>query len=367
MNKKYIYLSAVGAILIALVILRIVNNSAEGAKRTMPVPVVVISKPARIAMTSSGQYNGDIAAIQQAVIYPKVSGTIEKTFADIGSFVRQGQVLALIDSTIYSQNCKQANASYLQAEANLLNAKLTYERNKNLFEQNLVSKQDYDNSKAAFEIASAQKELTLASFRNAQTQLGYCRITAPFGGFITKRYLDAGAYVSASGTQAGSMLFMLMDIETVKIIANIPEKSISSLKDVKNVIISADGLPGQKFEGKISKASQALDLSTRTLAIEIDIPNAGHLLKPGMFASIQLITETKTNVLSLPLDAVLNDAKGGYVFTVGADTVARKSYVATGITEDGNIEIVSGLDESSRVIVTGQSLIKENSKVRAAR
>ncbi len=363
-KKFYIILSAIILVLIALIIFRIVTNTSESAKRIQPVPTVVLSIPQRKEMTRNQYFTGDVVPIQQAVIYPRVSGNIEKIFADIGQFVRQGEILALIDTTIYSQNAKQAYASYLQSEANLQNMKLNFDRNKNLIEQKLISQQDLDNSKASYDIAVAQKDFAQANYKNAQTQLGYCRIIAPFSGFITKRFLDAGAYVTASTSQASSTLFILMDLDIVKIITNLPEKQIPFLNSIKEVVVTADALPGKEFKAQIKKMSQAVDLGTRTLAVEIDINNKDHTLKPGMFANINLILERKQNVMALPVEAVAEDDSGSYVFVVAKDTLAHKKYVSTGIKENNMIEIVGGLGDRESVVTIGQNLIKDKLKVR---
>ena len=162
-----------------------------------------------------------------------------------------------------------------------------------MLDQNLISKQDYDNAKTAFDISVAQKEAANANFTNAVTQLGYCKITAPFSGNITKRFFDAGAYVTASSSSPGSNLFMLMDIDNLKSMVNIPEKDVPLLNKVIDVDVVADALPGKVFKAKLKKISESVDLATRTMAVEIDIDNSARLLKPGMFATISLIFEKK--------------------------------------------------------------------------
>ena len=365
-SKKgfYTIVASIAFILILLVIYRITSNNADASKKPGLVALVVTSKPQRNDVTKTQLFTGDILPIQQASIYSKASGNLEKIYTDIGQFVKQGQVLALIDTTIYSQNTKQSYASLLQAEANLQNMKLTYDRNKSLLEQKLISRQDLDNSKASYDIAVAQKEFAQANYKNSQTQLSYCKITAPFSGFITKRFLDAGAYITTSTTQSSSTLFTLMDLDIVKVMANIPEKEIPYLNTVKEVMITADALPGKEFPAQIKKMSQAVDLASRTLAVEIDIVNKDHSIKPGMFANVNFVLERKKNVLTLPLEAVQQDDKGDYIYTVSSDTVAHRKYITSGIKQESIVEITSGVDENDRVVTVGQTLLKDNLKVK---
>lgn len=363
-TKFYIALSVIVLILAILGIRRIMLNSAEGAKKNIPTASVVTSKLQKNDMVRSQLFTGDIYPIQQASIYSKVSGNLEKVYVDIGQFVRQGQILALVDTTLYVQNMKQAYAAYLQADANQQNMKLTYDRNKSLLTQKLISQQDVDNSKTAFDIAHAQKEAALASYKNAQTQLSYCRITAPFSGFITKRNLDAGAYLTSSTSQASSVIFTLMDLDVVKIMANIPEKEVANLKSVLSVDVTVDALQGKLFPAQIKKMSQAVDMATRTLAVELDINNKDHQLKPGMFANISLVLERKNNTPSLPLESVMQDDNGNFVYVITPDSVAHKKYVETGIKQINLVEILSGVSETDNIVTIGQNLLKDKAKVR---
>ena len=367
-KKTKFLISVIGIIvIILLIIIKIKSTSNSASNRPLMKPTVVVSTLTGIEMERSISLTGDILPIQQANIYSKVSGNIDRIFVDIGEFVRQNQVLALIDSTIYSQNVRQANAAYLQAVANLNNSKLNFDRNQSLSDQNLISKQDLDNSQTSYQIASAQMEASLANLRNTQTLLNYCKVTAPFSGIITKRYLDAGAYVTSSTNSPSAVLFNLMEMNTVKVIINVPEKNVSDLNIVKDVVVKVDALQGKEFNAIIKKTSQALDMSTRTMAIEVDINNQNHILKPGMFATVNLILEKKQNAMTVPLQSVLNDSNGDYVFTVGTDSIAKKTYIKTGISNEQYTEITAGLSGEDKVIIVGQTMVRNNMKVRIVR
>jgi RND family efflux transporter MFP subunit len=364
-KKKNIVIGSIVLLLVLLIILRFATN--DSAKRSLPLPVVIQGTLTRGEMINAETLTGDILPVQQATIYPKVNGNIEKIFVDIGDRVVQNQTLALIDTTIYSQNAKLAKANLLQAEANYENSNINFERNKKLLEQNLISKQDYDNAKTALDVTVAQKEAANANYTNSVTQLGYCKITAPFTGSITKRFLDAGAYVTASSSSPGSNLYMLMNIDNLKSLVNIPEKIVPLLKKIIDVNVLADALPGKIFKAKLKKISEAVDLATRTMAVEIDIDNSARLLKPGMFATIILIFERKQNSLTLPNQVVLKDDSGNFIYVIKPDTTVSKKYIQVGIQYNNKYEILSGVNENEKIVFVGQNLIKDNAKVKIAK
>lgn len=371
MQKKkkisYIITAIILILFIIAAVLRINSSASEASKRPSITPVVKIGKASYGDITRSETLTGDILPIQQASIFSKVSGNIEKIYVDIGDRVNKGQLLALIDTTIYSQNTRQAHANYIQAVANFENAKLNFNRNKTLLSQNLISQQDLDNSKTAYDVALAQEEAANANYSNSLTQLSYCKVTTPFSGYITKRFLDPGAYVTASTTSGSSTLFTLMDVDRLKAIINLPEKDVPLIPQVSGIQVIADALPGKIFKANLKKISEAVDLSTRTMAIEVDIENSGKLLKPGMFATINIMLGKKSNVLLLPNYTVLSDQIGNYVYVVNSGNIASQKYVQVGVQQNNQDEILSGIDTTDKIIVVGQALIKNGSKVKIAK
>lgn len=364
-RKGLIIIAAIAAVLVVVFVLKISSGGSAG--RGTPKPVVVVGTLTEGEIENREVLTGDILPDQQANIFTKVNGNIEKIYVDIGSRVSQNQVLALIDTTIYIQNVKQAKASLMQAEANYQNAKLTFERNKKLLEQKMISQQDLDNSKAAFDISIAQKQAADAVYNNAVTQLNYCRITAPFSGIITKRMYDQGSYVSSSAGSQSSVLFILAKADKLKMVVNMPERSVPNLSKVQEITIKADAVKDKEYKGKITKTSQAIDLSTRTMAVEVEILNPDQALKPGMFATVVFVTDKKPNAEMLPLQVVLNDEAGNFIYTMNPDTTVSKKYVQTGIKMDNNIEIVSGITKEDKIVVVGQTLIKDKMKVKISK
>ena len=344
MKRKYIYFIAVCFVLVALFVWRIASGDPSADTRRQSIPVVKTENALRQTVLYNLLYTADVAAVQQAGIYPKVSGTLDHVYVDMGSPVRRGQMLALIDTTELFQTRQQAAAT-------AQNARLTYRRTKDLYDQKLVAAQDIENAEAAMKVAVAALDI-------ATTRLDYARITAPFSGTITKKFLDPGAVVSA----LTSTLFTLMDPDRMKIIINILEQDIPRVTMGLEASVSVDAFPGKKFTGTVSKFSQAVDLATRTMAVEVDIPNPGHLLAPGMFATVSLNVGQKNDALTLPTQALLKDDQGLYVYIARQDT-ARRARVTAGSEQNSRTEILSGLEGTEDVITTGQQFVRNNGQV----
>jgi membrane fusion protein, multidrug efflux system len=344
LNRKYMYAVAGVVVLAGLFIWRIASGDPSADVRRQNVPVVKTEHPLRQTVMYTLLYTADVVAIQQAGIYPKVSGTLDHVYADMGSPVRRGQMLALIDTTELYQTRQQAAAT-------AQNARLTYRRTKDLFDQKLVAAQDLENAEAAMKVADATLDV-------ATTRLDYARITAPFSGTITRKFLDPGAVVSA----LSSTLFTLMDLDKMKIIINVLEQDIPHVTMGLGATVTVDAFPGKTFTGSVSKFSQAVDLATRTMAVEVDIPNPDHLLRPGMFATVTLTVGKRDDALTLPTQAFLKDDQGLYVFVARSDT-ARRVAIKPGSEQSSRTEILSGLTGSEDVITTGQQFVRNGGAV----
>ena len=342
-KNKILILSAV-VILVAIVMLKLFLGTSSSDQRRQTAPIVKIEQSRRETITNTLRFTGDVTPIQQANIFSKVSGNLEKIYTDMGSYVQKGQLLAQIDTTEIYQQFQQMSATYQ-------NAKLTYQRNKDLSEQNLIAKQDLDNADAAMKVASA-------NFEAAKIRLDYSRITAPFSGFITKRFLDPGALVTSNN----ATMFTLMDLNSMKIIVNVLEKDIPLAKIGKKASITVDAFPGKEFYGSVARISEAVDLSTRTMAVEVDIPNSERLLKPGMFASVTIIVNERSNALTVPTQAIMKDAKGFFLY-IANDKTAKRISVNPGIEQDTRTEILSGLEGNENVITTGQQFVKDGGQI----
>jgi len=363
-KKVLIYVSVVILIVFSVfVFLRIRANILASEKKTAVAPSIEITIPVRGDISSNISFSGDILAIEQASIFSRVNGNIEKIFVDIGDYVNAGKLLAVIDKSTYSQTVKQVEGVYKVAVATAENDIINLERTKTLFEKGLASQSDYDNARTKLDVSNAQVETAKANLQNARIQLGYCDIRAPFTGYITKKLLDRGTFVSSTGT-AQNTIFVISDIRKLKIMVNVLERDLPLLDKISVARIKTDSYPDKVFTGKFNKISQSIDLNTRTMPAQIDIENKEELLKPGMFASVELTLDKNSDVIKLPTQCIQKEGDKSFVYVVSEDMVAKKRFVDVGIVANNETEITNGITENDRVVSVGQELISDNTKVK---
>ena len=343
-QKTYIIVGIVFLAILAIAVIRITTRRSASGPRRSNVPTVRVEKPLRDTVAYTLQSTGDVVSIQQASIFSKVSGNLDHVYVNLGAVVRRNQLLALIDTTELAQQVQQTAAMYF-------NARAEYLRMKELYEKDLGAKQELDNAEALMKVAEANNG-------TAKTRLGYARITAPFAGTITKRYLDPGALVNPNG----STLFTLMNLDSVKVAINILEKDIPLITIGNEAVVTADALPDNPVNGWVGRLSQAVDPSTRTMAAEIFVPNKDHRLKPGMYATVTLVLSEHPNAITVPAQAVLKDASGTFVYVV-EDKTAKRVPVQTGIEQASRTEILSGLSGTESLITTGQQFVRDGGPV----
>jgi RND family efflux transporter MFP subunit len=329
---------------ITIAIVKVATQHSASGPRRQSVPIVRVEQPSRDTVAYTLQSTGDVVSMQQANIVAKVSGTVEQVAASMGAQVRRDQLLALIDATELEQQVQQATATFVTAQAD-------YQRTKQLLDKNLAPPQDFENAEKLMKVAEA-------NYQTAQTRLGYARVTAPFAGTITKRYLDPGALVTANA----STLFTLMDLDNVKVVINVLEKDAPLIAVGAEAVVTADALPDDSLAGRVGRLSQAVDPATRTMPVEVFVSNGDRRLKPGMYATVTLVLSEHPNAITVPTQAVLTDAKGQFAYVVRNDT-ARRAPVQTGIEQNARTEITAGLSGTERVITTGQQYVRDGAPV----
>ncbi|MDK9700710.1 MAG: efflux RND transporter periplasmic adaptor subunit [bacterium] len=348
MIRKYWWLVAFVVLLTLIVWWRLQKQEGSTNLRRQTTPVVKTNAPQRKSIVNSLTYTGDVFAVQQASINSKVTGSLASVLVDIGDHVRAGQLLAVIDTSELAQQ-------HLQALATYRNAKQTFDRTQELFERKLSSQQERDNAEAAFQVAQANYEV-------AKVRLGYSQIAAPFTGVITKRSQDLGAVIVANTTS----IFTLMDVSTVKAIVNVLEKDVSQIKPGMNAVIRTDAYPDKTFLGKVNRLSSALDPASRTMPVEIQVPNPGELLKPGMYVKATIDIEIRENVLTIPPQAIQRNGDRCFVYVIENQTAKRRQ-VTIGKELETETEIVEGISESDNVAIVGVQFLRDGGNVNLQR
>jgi RND family efflux transporter MFP subunit len=350
MTKARIYLlsAAVVLVVIAIIVLRMRSRESSNETRRDSAPIVETEKAERETVRYELSFTGDVLPIQQANIFAKVGGSLDQVVVNMGDPVQAGQLLALIDTTELHETAMQTLATYE-------NSAILFRRTKDLFTRNLASQQDLDNAETAMKVAQA-------AWQTAKTRLNYASITAPFTGVVTRRYLDPGAVVAANG----ATLFTIMDLHVVKIFISVLEADIPHIKIGQRALVGVDAFPGREFTGSVTRYSESVDPSTRTMPVEIDVQNKARLLKPGMFASVTVILMEHPDAITVPTQAVLKGGQGYVVFTVRRDT-AWSTPVTIGTEQDSRTEILSGLGGDEEIITTGQEFVKNGAPVTVKR
>jgi RND family efflux transporter MFP subunit len=298
-----------------------------------------------------------VLAIQEATLYAKVSGYLKTLAVDKGDSVRAGQLLAEIE-------VPELLADKAQFRAEAAVARTNYDRMAAARQKapDLVVPETMDNLRGQWEIAQAKLQRT-------QTLLDYARITAPFSGIITARFVDPGAFIpaaTAGSTPQTAAIVTLMDFSRVRVQVFVPENESPFIKNNTPVQITVDELPGKTFKGSVTRFAYALDEATKSMLTEIELPNSSGELRPGMYASVQLEVERKPDVLLVPVKALLVEKAGTSVFTV-ADGKAKKTPVQIGFNDGTNAEIAGGVNSDQAVILLNGQTLNNDQPVTIAR
>jgi HlyD family secretion protein len=319
---------------------------------------------------------GTVNAVTTVLVGTQVSGTIKTLHADFNSFVKKGQLLAEIDSSTFEAQVEQARANLLAAQANaekaeaaLVDAKRVFQRNNQLFSRNLIAKSDLDTSEtnelsaaAQVKAAKAQVEQTRAALKVAETNLRYCNIVSPVDGMVISRNVDVGQTVAAS-FQTPTLFNIARDLSRMQIDTNVDEADIGKVRVRQPVTFTVDAYPEIKFKGVVSVIRNApiTVQNVVTYDVIVTLQNPGLILKPGMTASVSIVTATKKDVLTIP-NAALRfrmsekgprspDRKGIAVWVL-ENQKPRRFSVSLGISDGNNTEIVTDkLKEGDAVIV----------------
>jgi RND family efflux transporter MFP subunit len=283
-------------------------------------------------------------------IYARTSGYVAHWYVDIGTHVRQGQLLAVIDSPEVDQELNQARAILGQTQANLKLAGVTAQRYNDLIASNAVAQQDVDNSTQNLGVQQAGLQASIANVKRLEDMQSFERVTAPFDGVITQRLTDVGNLVNAGNSGTGAQLFRISKIDTMRVFVPVPEIYSGEVKQGLSVSLDVIQLPGHQFTGSVTRNSHAIDPASHTLLTEIDVPNSTGNLLPGAYANVHLHLTTKINALIVPIGAVLFQSAGPQVAIVNAHNRVELHKVAIGRDFGSTIEITGGLSPSDAIV-----------------
>ena len=362
--------------------------AAESKIAEDSLPVVNVQKVRRADAKTSLVLPGNIQAVTEAPILARANGYIKRRYADIGDRVKEGQVLAEIDAPELNQQIlqakatvDQANSTVEQAQAALQQghsnenlARVTAQRWENLSKKGVVSRQENDTYQAQWAAQQANVnalEKAVAAARNNAAAveanvarlndlLAYQTVRAPFAGVITLRNVDAGALVNEGNT----LLYRIAQTDRLRTYLNVPQADAGSVRVGQQAVLVVPDLPGHGFPGAVTRTANALDPATRTLLVEVQVPNPGALLMPGMYAQVDLSVLRKDPPLLIPGDTLVVRSDGPQVAVVAPDGRVHFARIQLGRDFGDRLEVLSGLEDGQQVVVNPSDAIREGAQVK---
>jgi len=323
------------------------KNDAGGPPPNPPTSVLAAeAKKQSVAETLS--VVGTLTANESIEVKAETDGTVVEILFQEGQPVKKGDLLIRLDES-------KLAAAFAEAEASLKLSALTFERNKELSREKLVSSQEYDQAAAQFQVNQATVELR-------KRQLADTRIFAPFAGLTGSRLVSPGQVITKS-----TMLTWLVDLDTVKAEFNVPERFLRELKIGQPLTFSVAAYPKESFRGEVYFLAPQIDPNNRTLLMKARVPNADRKLKPGMFANLELAFTRREEAIVIPESALMSVGERTSVYVIDADGKAQPRPVKVGLRMANAIEITQGLQAGEKVIAEGVQKVRPGGAVKVAR
>jgi RND family efflux transporter MFP subunit len=360
---------AVALILVAAVFISGVWSRVR-ARKTLNVetaqvaltPVSVVT-PQQTAPAEEIVLPGNVQPFITSPIYARTSGYLRKWNVDIGAHVKKGQLLAVIETPEVDQQLQQSLSNLNTAKANLALAETTKNRYEGMIRSNAVSQQDVDNAVGTYNANKAIVEANQANVKQLEALQSFEKIYAPFDGVVTARNTDIGDLIN-SGSAGGvkSDLFHIAQPGTLRVYVNVPEEYSQGIKVGMTADLTLVEFPGRKFQGSLVRTADAINMTTRTLLIEIDVKNPAGELLTGSYAEVHLKVPTQASTLLLPVNTLIFRSQGLRVGVV-KDGKVELVAVTPGRDSGNQIEITSGLKPDDQVIINPPDSIVSGQRV----
>ena len=306
---------------------------------------------------------GNVQPYISSPIYARTNGYLKKWYFDIGAHVKKGQLLALIETPEVDQQLEQARSNLLTAQANLELASITKTRYQGLLKSNAVSQQDVDNAVGTYNANNAIVEADKAAVQQFSALVSFEKVYAPFDGVITARNTDIGDLInSGSSSAAKTDLFHIAQPGILRVYVNVPEEYSRGIKVGMTADLSLAEFPDRKFQGKVVRTADDINLTTRTLLIEIDVNNPSGTLLTGSYAEVHLAVPSQASTFLIPVNTLLFRTEGLRVGIVKDGKVVL-TQVTPGHDFGNEIEIVSGLKANDQIVINPPDSIVSGQQV----
>ena len=341
------------------------NSRLHELTEAEAMPVVAVVSPGHAENHAGLELPGRLQAYIQAPIYARVPGYLKSWKHDIGSQVKAGEVLAEIETPDLDQQLAQARADLNVAQANAELARISAERWQSLATTDAVAKQDVDQRTYTWNANIAQVKAAQANVDRLRAEENFKRLVAPFDGIVTARDTDIGALINV-GAAGGAQLFVVSETSRLRVYVNVPQSDVPSVPPGTQATITVPEHPNKTYTGTVEASAQAVNPSTGTTLMQLIVDNHAGQLMPGDYASIHLQVASAPNVLSVPSSALIFDAKGLSVATVGADNRVLLKAVSIARDLGAVVELASGVAPNDRVIENPPDGVGNGALVRLA-
>lgn len=359
-----IALVLVAALLVSGIWSRVRARTALDAETDQAaLTAVSVVSPKRTAPAQEIILPGNVQPFITSPIFARTNGYLRKWYFDIGAHVKRGQLLAVIETPEVDQQLEQSISNLDTARANLALAEITKNRYQGLLKSNAVAQQDVDNAIGTYNANKAIVEASQANVKQLQALQSFEKVYAPFDGVITARNTDIGDLINSGSTSnVKTDLFHIAQPRVLRVYVNVPEEYSRGMKVGMTADLILTEFPGRRFQGKLVRTADAINMATRTLLIEIDVDNPTGTLLTGSYAEVHLAIPAQASTFLLPVNALLFRSEGLRVGIVKNGKVVL-SAVTPGHDFGNEIEIVSGLQPDDQVILNPPDSIVSGQEV----
>jgi len=341
----------------------VASRQLEAATHELALTPVNVTRPAAGTPNSQFALPATVQPYMATTIHARTNGYLLKWYADIGTHVRKGQLLATIASPEIDSQLDAARATLRQVEAGLKLAQITAGRYSNLSHTDAVAQQEVDQTAQNLRGQQATLQASQAEVRRLQQLQGFEKVYAPFDGVITSRKIDVGNLINAGGSAQGVELFQLSQIQTLRVFVSVPENYAAAAKGERAAHVEFAQYPGETFPGTIVRNAHSIDSATRTLLVEVDVPNRDGRLLPGSYANVRFSLHQNQPSYVLPSNTLLFRAEGQQVAVVKNSQVIELRNVTVGTDFGSKVQIVSGLNGSEDVVLNPPDSLLQGQRV----
>jgi RND family efflux transporter MFP subunit len=367
-SRLFLFLVAIALVLVIVGIFTLLQrreqyNALAQETEKLAVPTVAVIHPTVEPSQEDLVLPSTLQAYVESPIYARTTGYVKKWYHDIGSHVQKGELLADIETPEVDQQLSQARADLGTTQANENLSRITATRYEELIKTDGVSKQEVDNAVGDYAARQAAVASAQANVRRLEDLESFKHIYAPFGGVITRRNVDIGNLINAGNGGTAQELFVLAATDPIRAYVSVPEVYAAAVHPGLGAYLELTQFPGEKFQAKVVRTADAIDLSSRTLNTEVDVPNKTGQLLPGGYAQVHLLVGVTGTRLQVPVNALLFRAEGLRAVVVDANHKTHLQQLAIGRDYGTALEVLQGLRADDWIVLNPPDSLDEGIQV----